>query len=211
VSDVTLNATVISTLGSDNETGSGTFQAKGTSESRVDLTLSTRRSDVRNFASGTPGGAWATNGVTSTPYAWHNCWTDAAWFFPALSSLIQTANPNFIFKYIGQEQHGGANTQHIQIFQIPAGLWAVPQLSTMDFYLDAVSSFPVAVGFNVHPDNDMGTNIATEIDFSNYQSVNGILVPFHFQQIFNGGLILDVTVTSAVFNTNLPDSLFTLQ
>src|SRR5258708_4432486 len=40
VSDVTLNANVISILGSDNETGTGTFTAKGLIESRVDLNLS---------------------------------------------------------------------------------------------------------------------------------------------------------------------------
>jgi hypothetical protein len=212
VSDVTVNANVISILGSDNETGTGTFTAKGLSESRVDLNLSGgTRSDVRNATNGAPAGAWSKNGNTSTVYAGHNCYTDAAWFFPALSSLTQTANPNFVFKYIGQEQHGGVNTQHIRVYQSSSQSSPISALSTMDFYLDAVSSLPMAIGFESHPDNNMGANIPTEIDFANYQPVNGFKVPFHFQKIFNGLVVLDVTVTSATFNSGLADTLFTLQ
>src|SRR2546430_9021993 len=39
VTDVSLTANVISILGTDYETGTGTFRAKGVSESRVDLNL----------------------------------------------------------------------------------------------------------------------------------------------------------------------------
>jgi hypothetical protein len=213
VADVTLNANVISISGSDNESGTGTLEAKGTSESRVDLSLSGgTRSDVRNFTNGSPGGAWNKNSTTSTAYAQHNCWTDAAWFFPALSSLVQTANPNFVFKYIGQEQHGGVATQHVQVFQIgQKDNGTLQQLSTTDFYLDPTSSLPLAVASQTHADSNMSINIATEVRFANYQAVSGFQVPFHFQRMFSGGVVLDVTVTNAVFNSGLPDSNFTIQ
>jgi hypothetical protein len=212
VSDVTLSANVTSILGSDNESGTGTFTAKGLRESRMDLSLSGgTRSEVRNIANGGPAGAWSRNGGASTAYAGHNTLTDAAWFFPVLSSLSQFANPNYIIKYIGQEQHGGVNTQHIQISQVPpAGVPSVQRLSTTDIYLDAASLLPVAEAFKVHSDTDMNTDIPTEILFANYQSISGIQVPFHFQRMLNGGVILDVTVTSAVFNTGLQDSSFIL-
>jgi hypothetical protein len=213
LSDVTLNASVTSTVGSDYDTGNATFYVKGTSESRVDFSLNTSgtRSDVRKVVTGTPGGAWETNGATPTPFAPHNCWTDASWFFPALTSLSQTANPNFVFSYVAKERHGGVSTQHIRVYQWSAQGAPSAGLSAMDFYLDAVSSLPIAVGFQGHPDDNMGTNLSTEIDFAKYQPVNGFQVPFHFQKIFGGGVVLDVTVTSASFNTGLPDSLFTLQ
>jgi hypothetical protein len=213
LSDVTLNASVTSTVGSDYDTGNATFYVKGTSESRVDSNLNTSgtRSDVRNVVTGTPGGAWETNGRTATPFAPHNCWTDAAWFFPALTSLSQTANPNFVFSYVARERHGGVDTQHIRVYQwSPQGAPSAA-LSTMDFYLDPGSSLPIAIGFESHPDDNMGTNLPTEIDFANYQPVNGSQVPFHFQKIFGGGVVLDVIVTSASVNTGLPDTLFTLQ
>src|SRR6266567_7572180 len=87
ISDVTLNANVISIAGADNETGTGVFEAKGLGESRVDLNLGGgTRSQVQSVSSGVPAGAWTKNGAKAVPAAQHNCWVDAAWFFPALSS-----------------------------------------------------------------------------------------------------------------------------
>ena len=210
--DTTLNTNVISILGVDSETGTAVFQAKGLALSRVDLNLSSgNRTDVRNLTNGIPAGAWAKNGSTAGAYALHNAWTDAAWFFPALSSLSQTANANFIFRSIGQEQHGGLSTQHIQVYLTQLGIFSgLQHLSTLDIYLDPISFLPLAIGFNVHPDNDMNTDIPSEIRFAKYQAVNGVQVPFHFQRIFNGNVVLDATVTSATVNTGLQDSLFTL-
>ncbi len=210
LSDVRLQGNVIAIFGVDSETGTGTFEVKGTGESRVDLNLDKQvRSDVRSFTGGLPNGAWKRDAANSETYALHNCWTDAAWFFPGLSALAQTSNSSFIFQYLGQQKHGSVNAEHLRIFQQGPG--AIPRLSTMDFYLDAVSLLPLAVGFNQHPDNDLLTDIPIEIEFANYQPVNGVQVPFHFQKLFNGGVMLDITVTSAVLNTGLSDGVFTLQ
>lgn len=212
ISDVTLNANVISVIGSDYDTGTATLSAKGLSESRVDLNLSGgTRSDVRNSASGVPAGAWERNGGTATPYAFHNCLTDASWFFSALSSLTQTSNPSFVFKYIGPEQHGGLNTLHIQVFQSVTKPASLRHISTVDFYLDPVSSLPLATAFAVHPDFDAGTDIPIEVRFANYQTIRGVQVPFHVQQSLNGSVSLDLNVTSVALNAGLMDTLFTLQ
>jgi len=211
ISDVTLNGNVTSIFGSDNETGTGIFQAKGTAESRMSLNLSGgTRSEVRSFTNGSPSGGWQRNGGTDPAFAYHNCLTDAAWFFPALSSLTQFANSNFVFKYIGQELHGGVNTQHVRVFQTAQATLS-QHLSTVDFYLDPVSSLPLAMAFAVHPDLDGNTDIPAEVRFANYQYLSGMPVPFHFQKMLNGGVVLDVNVTSAAFNTGLADTIFSLQ
>ena len=212
IGDVTVNANVISTTSGTSDSGTGMFRAKGNSESRVDLSLTDgMTSDVRNTTNGLPSGAWSSNGSAAKAYAQQNCWTDASWFFPALSSLSQTGNPSFTFKYVGQEQHRGVNTQHIQVFQSLASSGPAQQLSTMDFYLDPTSFLPVAIQFNAHPDNDMNVNISTELLFAQYQGVGSAQVPFHIQKLFNGSLVLDITVTNVTFNTGLLDSAFTLQ
>jgi len=209
ISDVTLTGNV---TWNETDTGTAALYAKGTSESRVDLSLSGgTQSDVRNATSGSPAGSWTRNGGSPTAYAQHNCWTDAAWFFPAVSSLTQSSNPTFVFKYIGQEQHNGVTTQHIQVYQASAQNPDLQRLSTTDFYLEAGTLLPSAVAFNAHSDTDMNTDIPIEADFTSYQAVSGIQVPFHVQQLMNGTVILDITLTSAVFNTGLSDNVFTLQ
>lgn len=213
ITDVTLNGSVTSILGTDSEGGTGTFRGKGASDSRVDLSLSsgTTRSDVRKATNNIPAGGWVMNSGTDTPYALHNCWTDPVWFFPALSSLTQTTTSGFVFKYIGQVQHEGRNTQHIQVFQAqPAGVSLFQQLSTMDFYLDSVTLLPFAVGFNVHPDGNAGVNLSVEIDFSNYQVIQGVAVPMHIQRYQQGALMLDATIQTVLFNQGLDPSVFSI-
>jgi hypothetical protein len=217
VSDVTLIGSVTWIAGSDNETGTVTLSAKGTGESRVDLnvgggTLTEIRNDI---ASRFPQGASVQNGGSQQPWAMHNCWIGASWFFPALSMLDAVSDPTLIFSYVGSETRGGLRVQHIRVYRNLTGpaqsFVALTQaVSTTDVYLDSSTLLPVAVTFYAHPDDDAYTNIATEIDFSNYQNKNGALIPLHLQKFISGGLALDITVTGATLNSGLPDSLFAI-
>jgi hypothetical protein len=76
--------------------------------------------------------------------------------------------------------------------------------------LDSSSLLPVAMTFNTHADDDAFTNIALEIDFSMYQRVNGVQVPFHIQKLISGGLAVDITVQTVALNSGLSDSLFSI-
>src|SRR5437660_2303205 len=217
VADVALTGNATWIAGSDTETGSVTLQAKGTSESRIDLTLTNGlRTDIRNDTASTPQGeSIASDGILH-PWALHNCWINSSWFFPALSFLSAASDPTIIFSYIGQEVRGGESVQHIQVYRYLTGQKPTPialtqQLSTTDLYLDSATLLPAAITFNTHPDDDGGTNIAIEIDFSNYQAINGIAVPMHIQKLIFNGLALDIVVTGAVFNSGLPDTLFATQ
>jgi hypothetical protein len=214
IADVTLNATVISIWGGQSQTGSGTFAAQGWGQSRIDLNLGGgTRTDVRNLSNSVPAGAWSTNQAPASKYVSHNCWTEAAWFFPGLTSLAQFANSSFVFRYIGLEQHSGLTVQHIQVFQAaPQDKTGTTQrLTTTDFYLDANSLLPMALAFKEHSDTDVNTDLPIEIRFANYQQpTKGILVPYHIQELLNGTVVQDVTVTSSAVNTGLPAATFSL-
>lgn len=49
-----------------------------------------------------------------------------------------------------------------------------------------------------------------EVDFSNYQPLNGVQVPTLIQKFSQGALLVSLTVTGAAFNTGLPLSDFTI-
>jgi hypothetical protein len=217
VSDVTLNANATWIAGSDNETGTATLLAKGTGESRLDISLSAgTRTEIRNDGTSFPQGASVQNGGNQQPWAMHNCWTTASWFFPALSLLGSTSDASLIFSYVGQETRSGVNVLHLRIYrylsgQTPSFVLLTQTVSTTDFYLDSASLLPVAMTLNTHPDDDANTNISLEIDFFNYQTINGVKTPLHIQKLLSGGLALDVVVTSAAVNSGLPDNLFVIQ
>ena len=208
INDMTLTGTATRTAGSDVESGTAVLQALGGSYSSVNLSLSnSTRQEVRNLSSlSVPQGYWIAPDGSPQPFSLHNCMTDAAWFAPQLTVLSQLSNPSLVASYIGQETRNGAAVQHLHFaFQSaspdPTGFFQ--SLSAEEVYLDAKTFLPVAITFNAHPDNDASINIAIEIDFSAYQSVNGVLVPFQIQKLLNNGLVLELTITSAKINQGL--------
>lgn len=211
--DVTLTATG-TWNGPDSGSATATLQALGTAESRMDLALADgTRTEIRDAQSGAALGEWINPDGTSGLVAPQNCSTDAVWFFPVLGSLA--AGQNVVLSYIGQETRNGESVQHLHsyIYQATSntGINSDYQtLSAMDFYLDSVTLLPVAITFNAYPDNSTSTTIQTEADFSDYQNLGGFLVPMHIEKYSQGNLLLDLNVSSAVFNSGLTLSTFTL-
>jgi hypothetical protein len=213
VTDVTLTGSVVWTGNGTSENGTGIFLALGTAESRFDLTLSGgTRTEIRDASTGVALGQWVAESGASGLFAPQNTMTDPVWFFPPLGSLA--AGPNVVLAYIGQETRNGASVQHLQsyVYQpAPPGGGPTPQqLSTIDFYLDATALLPLATVFNAHPDNNPNSNIQIEIDFSNYQPISGVNVPMHIQESSQGGILIDLSVSGAAFNTGLPLSDFSI-
>jgi hypothetical protein len=192
VSDVTLTGNAAWISGSDHETGAATFKGKGTAESRMDLSLTGgNRTEVRNDTQGFPQGESISAGGGVNQWPLHNCRINANWFFPALSVLAATSDSSLIFSYVGLENRGNGTVQHIQVYrylsgQKPAVIALTQAVSTENIYLDSNSLLPVAFTYNTHPDNDASTKISVEIDFSNYQAVNGVQIPMHIQKLISG-------------------------
>jgi hypothetical protein len=177
-----------------------------------------------------PVGEWIGANSSKHPIARHNLMTDSAWFFPALTLSRLAASQSYVLSYVGQETHNGQAVLHItaseQIPQLQAnGLGPgvssalnesqisalVRRLSQMDFYLDPKSLLPVALDFDEHPDTDANVNIITEIRFSDYQLVSGVLVPMHVQKYVNYGLVLDLRFSKAQINSGVSASDFAIQ
>jgi hypothetical protein len=216
LTDVTLRATVSRTVGTDNETGTSALIANGKGQSRVDLDFeSGKTTETRYLGNGFAFGSLASIDGKETPLAGQNCLTDPAWFFPAFTSISDT-NPTVVLSYVGIEQRKGVSVYHLRSYQASNdlalqfspedGLSQLTDLSTMDFYIDGTTFLPVAAVFNAHPDNNALTNIPVEIDYSNYQSVDGLMVPFRIQKVFQGVPLLDFAVTSIAVNTGALES-----
>jgi hypothetical protein len=217
IKDVTLAGTVRRVAGSDDETGSVTLKALATGEARMDSSLpSGQRSEIRAALQSGPGGNWIGPDGTLHEVSQHNCWTDATWFFPAfLSAYDSSATVQTV--YIGPETRNGESVLHLRSTKVVPGNRAgnpssfVAQLSQTEIYLNSQSFLPVAITFNIHPDANGSSNIPVEIQYSGYGSVNGSQVPFHIQQYVQNGLTMDITITTATFNSSLTSANFPVQ
>jgi len=212
VNDVILQANASYVAGSDQETGTATLTALGNQESLVQLGLSEGpREELRNG----PEGVWSGPDGTVHWMATHNCWIDADWFYPALTLEALQTDPTLGVVYVGPVTWNGVPAVALQFFHIIPGQTTamtaeIQNLSNLYLYLDPKSFLPLALDFNTHLPSDLNGNIPVEIQFTNYQSIGGVLVPFGIQKFLQGSLNLTLTLTQATINTAIPPSTFAL-
>lgn len=98
---------------------------------------------------------------------------------------------------VGTEKLAGKDVYHLKV--TPKGSEA------QDYFLDATSGLEVKVTRAVEQ-GGMKMNVETEL--SNYQDVNGLMVPFATRQSLNGTPIAQVTIQKVEFNVPIEDALF---
>jgi hypothetical protein len=204
VSSISESGTV--TLG--NGGGQATISLASTGVMTDQITITTNagnRSEVRQWGGQRPSGQWTGLNGQNHPMNTFNCWTDAVWFFPALSLLSDYNDPNLVLSDLGQLQYNGGSVEHIQIYRylptLPEALQReIQQWSTVDYYLDSQTALPVAMAFHGHSDRNLNVDIPIAIVFGQYQTVAGMQVPFQVTELMNGNSILKVAVTSVVPN-----------
>ncbi len=211
VTDATFTGTVRRIAGSDDDTGTVTLKTIATGASRMDLSLSGgQRSEVWNATGAPPAGSWSGPDGVSHSIAYHNLLAEPAWFFPTFA-VARALSTGYVVKYIGHETWNSVAVEHIALFQSSGSNVLLQHLSQRDIYVNSSTLLPVAMAFNIHPDNDAGMDIPVEIRFSDYRAVSGTQVPFHVQRFLNSGLVLDVQFQSVTLNTGLLASSFSVQ
>jgi len=216
VNDVTLTGTATRTAGSDNESGTVTLKATAVGQGRVDLSLSSGpRSEVIDISQAPPIGSWSGPDGTWHPIAGQNLFADPTWFFPTFLIHRALSAPSYAISPMDAETKDGVAVEHLKIYQ-QSGLSSqqaalMQGLSQIDIYLNSSTLLPVSILFHAHPDTDALVNIPTQINFSNYQAVQGISVPYRIQKYIQNGLVLDMALTSVELDTGLTGSDFQAQ
>jgi hypothetical protein len=119
LSDVTLQANVTYTAGSNIQTGTATLQALGDGNSLIVLSLTGGQMQyISNNQGGWPSGAWIGTDGSLNLYAFQNCWTDAAWFFPGLIFTGLPGNPQIGVVNLGPGSWNGNAVNEIQLYQL---------------------------------------------------------------------------------------------
>jgi hypothetical protein len=70
-------------------------------------------------------------------------------------------------------------------------------LSTVNIFCDLQTLLPVSLEYQIHPDANDLKNIPVKVVFSNYQSVSGVMIPFHIERYVNRTLQLTLDVNNA--------------
>jgi hypothetical protein len=202
VSRVEMNGSAAWRYGSDQQTGSVVLQANANGESRLELRLNqgTRVETQNAFTDADRTCKWSGFDGVEHDTASHNCWSSTVWFLPQVTMQVGAGAPDDVASStvsadgktgrLHHERHV-ANARKGQAYKLLA------QLSAVDLEIDASTGLAQSLLFNTHPDNDAGTDIPTEIRFSDYRNVQGVTIPFHVQKFVNDSLVLDLQVSDA--------------
>lgn len=129
---------------------------------------------------------------------------------PAFELLRAVNNSNYQVSQGAPLQIGGVSAVHVKLSDETDSV--AHTVTPQDWYFDPTSGLPLRWEFRV-PDtfNAMAGSVTTGAkQFSNYQAVNGVLLPMQ-TTYFRGGQAASVTtINSAQFNVQIPDSEFDL-
>ena len=199
---VALNGTFTSTEGTLQQNGSAQLTVGSDGSYSINLSRSVGTvNESRTVSNGTPSCTWTDHNNVVHQSSFLNC-LPPAWFFPNLT-LLSTASSTTLPAWAPSAYSTDNLGNHLQFqFLVPLsdGQQEQPQLlKPFDLVLAPVTSLPQYAIFTVHPDNPgQHADIPIKIAYSNYQSVSGVMIPFHIQRSVNGNLVLDIAINSEV-------------
>lgn len=227
VTDVTMSGTYTITDASGTRNGTITMTATASGQGQLTITLpSGTYSEVRSISGGSAiMSETGSDGVQHTITTQTALSPNPAWFCPTLV-LASASSPNYLSSYLGQETMNGSAVQHLALWWLPgtgssaaasnvARFWQ--QATQHEIYLDASSLLPVAMNYSLQPYNPNNPNQpiipyrgssavrVTQVQFSNYQLVQGRPVAFHIHSSMPVSLFdtltSDIQLSSVTFNT----------
>lgn len=209
VHQVQLTGTASWHVGSLEDTGAATLSAATNGSSQLQLSLSSAgtRIETQTGQGSDLTCTWVANDAVARAVDAGNCWRPVIWFLPPLS-----LQPSLLPSYLGAVDLGSgpvgfsaASYRHLQGALVLPNL--IPKLtgdvmtrSTADLGLDPATLLPAVLTYSLRPDNGAPIPISVEVHYSNYQTINGVKIPFTIQRYVNGSLQLEIAVSSAQVN-----------
>lgn len=131
--------------------------------------------------------------------------TNLPFHIPALVLFNDLANAGYSFAYLGATTLDGNSVVHIRA--VDTSDLAGQLFTAQDWYFNATSGLPARVVVKIPTSAQPKDALPETIDFSNFQVVSGVLVPFQLA-ITVGPLEWVATASSISFNTNVDASQF---
>lgn len=206
-SDSTATGTITVTEGSTTQNGTISILTLGTANTLETITLP----GGQRIVIYSNGDAKEVNGTQSGNPPLELIVVDQCGDFPLplLSAILDNSDEGF--HYVGQETLNGESVQHVQVWNSFASktyLQGVAPYSKRDVWFDSTSYLPVKMTYSRSPGEGAVSAIPVEIDYSGYQTVNGVHYPLQINKSYNGTPWQTITIQNVSFNTGLTPSQF---
>jgi len=209
IHDFTATGTITYNWAGEAVPGSLTVYGKGLNEFRMDANVS---SGTQSFIlNGAEGALFPLNGP-KTKLPFYSVMTAGSLTFPAARIANVLSDSTISVSYLGMHTWNGSQVclVHVAPLLDPTFNLAAPLsgLGEFDLYIDPTSYQPLGLSDKIWSNTDMTQPYLHEIVFSNYTATNGLSIPFTITERVSGQQTWSITLTSARFNSGLPDSLF---
>lgn len=198
---ITLDGAFTSTAGSLQQSGNAHLTVGSDGSFLISLSRSVGAiSESRTVTDGIPACTWMDKNSVVHSSSFPNC-TPPAWFFPGLTLLTTVSNTS-IPAWVPSSYSSDSLGNHLRFqYMLPGTNGSQDNsglLSPFDLVLAPDTNLPRYALFTAHPDQGaVNASIAVRIEYSNYRSVSGVMIPFHIQRFMNGSLVLDLTISTA--------------
>jgi hypothetical protein len=213
------NVVLAGTITTAGTTGSISLSAAANGQSQIQLQLpSGSATETRSISRFWRAGTWTDpSGAAHHVPSQDLMGPHPAWFYPSFVLMSGLGSPDYVSSDLGVETRNGISVEHIAVWQLPistlpaSSVAYVKQQTQYDIYVDPSTWLPVAMTFNrqfdpttpsqfLAPAQNSSASVLEEVQYSNYQQVQGIPVAFHLQIFFQGTLFSDIQISSANFS-----------
>jgi len=209
IQDWTANGSVTFFYWKDNDP-QGTFTAKGRGlyQFRIDSALP---DGAHGWIVSNGAGLFENPNGTTKPIPNHDAVALGTFTLPVIRLAVALADPTYSLS-CKQVQNGSQQFYQVSVAKTfssqedPDG--GLSKLETFDFFIDANTYLITGVHNGIHPPDFVTISIPHDVYYSNYQPVNGILVPFSINEFKAGQKVWSLQVSSVQFNTGLTDADF---
>jgi len=209
IQDFTGTGTITYNWANQNVAGSVTVKGRGTGQFRLDADLPNGK---LSWAVSKGDGFYQELDGRTRHIFFQNAVNFGSLTFPYVAIAASLSDTSTSVSYIGVNVQNGQKTYDIRMQQNfstdrdPTGI--LSKLTKRDFFIDATTFQVVSISDMVHPEKITTIDIPHEMQFSDYQTVNGVVVPFSISELADGQHTYTIQLSQITFNTGLQDSDF---
>jgi hypothetical protein len=130
---------------------------------------------------------------------------------PAISQMADFLLPNMNISYLGQVKVNGLPAYHIMFTIVPTDgtpTDVVAQISEFHVFVDVQTFLVTKTQSYVFSPEAIENRSPAEMYYSDYRSINGLLVPFQISRYISGEKYCDITFNTVTTNVGLTDADF---
>ncbi len=208
VADYTASGAITYYWAGQDVAGSATICGRGLDQFRMDASLP---NGVRSWVANHGKAFEKAEDGTVSQVPGPSFISPSSLIFPYIQLVQALKDKTFSVEFKGLTAIDGNSAYDIQVqrgFALPDGTIQTTEIGALDVFIDASSFRVVMTRDEARPPRNSAEGPPHEMRFSDYRSINNLLVPFSISETIGGQSTWQIQLSNFAFNSGLTDSNF---